>query len=144
MTDSKISVSYFVGAYGPTILVSVTSHHALMVLRRLFLDLSRGAFQEVRIQDVKGTVLDGLKGVTLKLVPVEERKALKVTEKCEDGPYFQWERAHSGWLEGCVYLIDGILNSKEPGHQYLTQEGIDDALIELSYQEDNTVLPHTS
>lgn len=144
MIDSKITVSYYVGAYGPTIFVRVNSHHALMVMRRLFLDLSHGTLQEVRLQDIKGIVLEGFKGITLKLVTAEERKTLKVIEKSEGASYFQWARDTSGWLEGCVYMIDVIVNDKGPGHQYLTEEGIDDALIELSYQEYTSVLPPAS
>jgi hypothetical protein len=55
----------------------------------------------------------------------------------------------------CVGLIDGLLGSGGPGHQYLTIEGVDEALVEVSFMEDlvassgearitNVLGPHTS
>ncbi len=31
--------------------------------------------------------------------------------------------------------MDGLLTEDAPGHQYLTREGLDDALVELCYKE---------
>ena len=44
---------------------------------------------------------------------------------------FQWERDAEGWLESAE-LLDGLLDSGFPGHQYLA-EG--DALLEIDFME---------
>lgn len=137
MSDSKIVVSYYMGAYGPTILINVTSNANLLIMRGLFWDLSRGKIQEINLQDVDAIAMDGLKGITLKLVSRENRKVLNRLENRDGIPGFEWARCQDAWMEGGVCLIDGIIDSKMPGHQYLTQEGTDDAVIELSYKERN-------
>lgn len=43
-------------------------------------------------------------------------------------------------MDGCVCLIDGLLEGNAPGHQYLTHEGVDDALVELAFQEPRPVI----
>jgi hypothetical protein len=137
MSDSKIVVSYYMGTYGPTILINVTSNANLLIMRGLFWDLSRGKIQEVSLQDVDAIAMDGLNGITLKLVSREKRKVLKRLENRDGIPSFEWARGQDAWMERGVCLIDGIIDSKRPGHQYLTQEGTDDAVIELSYKEHN-------
>lgn len=125
---------YYIGAHGPTVLLKVYDYDYLLNLRRLFKDLSHGIIEEVRLQDVMAIELDGLKGITLKVATSESRKTLAILKDSDGTSYFEWIRSQDGWHE-CACLVDGIIESNEPGHQYLTQEGTDNALIELSYKE---------
>jgi hypothetical protein len=49
-------------------------------------------------------------------------------------PTFRWRQSKDGWRQ-CAYLVKGLLQGSGRGHQYLTTEGVDDALIELAYRE---------
>lgn len=45
-----------------------------------------------------------------------------------------WVRNPEGW-ETLTLLVDGLIEAKTPAHQYLTEEGLDDAVVELSFRE---------
>ncbi len=45
---------------------------------------------------------------------------------------FEWVASEGQW-EWAVEKVDSLLVHGAPGHKYLTDEGVDDALIELSF-----------
>ncbi len=63
----------------------------------------------------------------------EPEKTLSADPVRAAEPEFYWVRSSSGWME-CVDLMDGLIRGGT-GHQYLTKEGIDDALVEVSLLE---------
>jgi hypothetical protein len=46
----------------------------------------------------------------------------------------KWDQKSEDW-GNCVELVDELLERMVPCHYNLTQEGVDDALIELAYLE---------
>lgn len=134
MGVSEIVVSYYVDSIGPTIRIDIESLTDLLLVKGLFQKLAEGTSYEVNLHDLRNTAMMGIEGLTLKLVPKEERRTLKRVGDQTGRPVFIWSRTREGW-DDCVALIDGLAASESPGHQYLTQEGIDSALVEVSFLE---------
>ncbi len=52
-----------------------------------------------------------------------------------DVPSFIWEKKPEEWQTDCLEIVDKLFSQQTPCHYYLTKEGVDDALIELTYLE---------
>ena len=126
---------FYAGAYGPTIILIMSSPAAGAWLQGVFRELAHGgsartltAEPEVRIVNL-GTIemacRSGGPRVTL-------RHRYDVTDKS-----FVWSATAEGWL----YLADLIQSLCDGGigHQYLTEDRDDVALIELSSGEQDVL-----
>jgi len=80
--------------------------------------------------------MKGIEDLCLRTVPEgkESRKTLELVGGPLGNALFCWSRSPSGW-QLCVELIAPIVENDQPGHQYLTTEGVDDAVIEVAYME---------
>jgi len=107
-----------------------------MEIRNLFLELAAGRVREIRLHEIGSLKIEDIKEFFLKYVPGERahRKTLKLAQTASKGLIFHWERSSEGWME-CAELLEGILQDQSPGHQYLTDEAIDDALVIVSFME---------
>jgi hypothetical protein len=129
-------VDYYMGAYGPTIRIWSRDKAQIFALQNAFLCLASGTQDALNLADVLSVIPSGMKSLTLRLAPISsnEQKALSIRTCVNEDAAFEWSMRKSGW-ERAAALIDGLLRQDIPGHQYLTKEGVDDALIELSYNE---------
>jgi hypothetical protein len=134
--EKTIIVDYYGGAYGPTLRIDVPSREMLDWLKSLFADLAGGTHGRVdllhpdRVRAVSGiaeilllrdaSVRPGQR--TLRLTGPLEKIAIRWA-----GPPAYWSR--------CSALVDGLVASGRAGHQYLTDETVDDVLVELSFME---------
>lgn len=73
-----------------------------------------------------------LKKLILRRVP--DVKALEKKLTLVSNASFEWAMTSREW-EKAAGLVDGLLENNKPGNQYLTQEGVDDALVELAFME---------
>lgn len=107
-----------------------------MSIRNVLNDLSGGKYKEFQFRDMENTQFSGLGALTLNLIvgKRDPRRTLRRIKSDSKTPVFHWSRTSEGWDE-CVFWIDGILNKRIPGHQYLTEEKYDDALIIIAYAE---------
>jgi hypothetical protein len=124
------------GAYGPTIRIDVHSLSRLQEIQRLFLLLAQGASKEIDLMQVELSQASGLDSLVLRSIPDTQRDERKLI-RVEVEPRhinFLWSGNVDDWLR-CSGLVDGLLVDNQPGHQYLTSEEVDDALVELSYME---------
>jgi hypothetical protein len=146
MTADRILVDYYAGAYGPTIRIDVQSLDDLLVVRGMFQQLAEGRVAEVHLQEMRELQVIGISSFTLKVIPevTVSRKTLHLVRTDASGPVLVWSRSPAGWMDGCVCLIDGLLERNAPGHQYLTHEGVDDALVELAFLEARPGIPPSS
>lgn len=120
----------YAGAYGLTIRFDFMSLGDLRRLRETFRRLSTGEDSEVDLHSFRGLMVSNLKALTLVLVPVEPDMSLRRL----DGNAFLWANTRQGWRR-CCGLIDGLLKLDKPGHQYLTNEDTDEALVEVCLYE---------
>ena len=131
-----ISVDYYLGAFGPTIRLHVLSVARLNELKGIFLLLAEGSVQEVDLAQRQLSKTAGLNSLILKFVPegqTKEKNLVLIKDEFQR-LNFIWSGFSEHWLT-CAVLVDGLVGSDQPGHQYLTAEGIGDALVELAYME---------
>ena len=87
--------------------------------------------REVESANVRRFILASLAGE-----PEPQKTLRSEVDTTQNVVAFRWTRSQDGWEE-CVGLVDGL--SDGPGHQYLTIEGVDDALVELAFMEDDII-----
>lgn len=135
-----ILIDYYQGAYGPTMRIELKSPGSLVELQRLFGELAVQRRLTVTLRDAD--VLQGLKIRMLRmkalcLTVLEYAEPMKVLrrETTKAGLVFHWSRSALGWAE-VAELLDPMCEHQSPAHQYLTREGVDDALVELAFLEE--------
>ena len=131
-----ILLDYYEGAYGPTIRIDVQSHMALTIIKDLFLQLAESKKTMIDLVQIDSVKAIGLNALLLKGVPdnQEPDKKLVLSSHTVTGNFFEWTMSLRNWKRAAG-LIDGLLEYNRPGHQYLTEEAIDDALVELAFLE---------
>jgi hypothetical protein len=124
---------YYVGAYGPTILLVMMSSAACVWLQRLFRDMADRGGPRVFTSEPE-ICLENIGEITLvrrssgPLVLIRE-----LGTHADSRQSFEWSATDDGWL----HLRDLVqaLCEHGAGHQYLTDDKDDVALIELSFGE---------
>jgi hypothetical protein len=124
---------YYEGAFGPSILLIVTSLEGVDWLRAMFDRMADGSVDAVvslldQPRVAVGAALPGLRLVLVERAP--ERHLVRATDGC-----FTWSCTVDEWHTASLMLepfADG-----QVGHQYMTSEIDDDAIIEISYGEDH-------
>jgi hypothetical protein len=136
-SDLPVLIDLYKGAYGWTLRVDVQSRARLKSLRDTFKALAKGTSKEVVISDGPKFRVTGLD--VLRLVLREQAPLHKHLTRIESAGRIEylWAKDSEGWKD-CVGLVSGLLrdsSTRGPGHQYLTEEGRDDALVELAFGE---------
>jgi hypothetical protein len=132
--EKPIRVVFYAGAYGPTLRVCIDSARQLERVKRMF-----SRFAHARLTDgefaalVNGATYEQLSSWKIELVQRGlPRKGLVKVSASSPAPAFVWSLPPDGWRL-CLELIDAF--GTAAGHQYLTTEGVDDALVEVAYLE---------
>lgn len=128
-----IKVDYYKGAYGPTIRIGLSSKEALIKMKEILQKLASGSVSECRFHELPFVKKIGLQELHLKLTPKFSDKTVEIAKEKKDKTVFYWTNSLEGWAR-CMGLLDGFMEDI-PSHQYLSDEGIDDALIEVVYLE---------
>lgn len=131
--DKQIKIDYYRGAYGPTLRIDTLSKDALMMMRDILHKLASGSVSEYKFHESPFIELCGLQEFYLKLIPKQRAKAVEIAKSEEDKTVVFWSNSLEGWDQRAA-LLDGMTGTI-PSHQYLSQEGIDDALIVVAYLE---------
>lgn len=132
--EKPIRVFFYAGAYGPTLRVCIDSAGQLERVKRMF-----SRFADARLAEgefaalVNGARYEQLSSWKIELVQRGlPRKSLVKVSAASTAPAFVWSLTPDG-CRLCVELMDAF--GTRPGHQYLTTEGVDDALVEVAYLE---------
>jgi hypothetical protein len=133
--NTKVIVDYYRGAYGPTIRIDTQTIQQLLKVKDAFLKLVEERCTEVNFHQLESIYMIGIRELVLQVTSKEQAQGLKLVRAEAEGTKFVWSRSKEGWRRSCVDLIDGLLEANRPGHQYLTNEGVDDALVELAFLE---------
>src|SRR4026209_1265738 len=128
----------YIGAYGVTIRFDAESLDGLRTLGEAFRRLSTGETGEVALHRLEGLRVFNLEALTISVVDVEPDISLRLL----NGRTYLWVNTREGW-ERFYELVDGLIEFNRPGHQYLTNEGIDDALVEVCLYERRNEAPPT-
>jgi hypothetical protein len=129
-----IIVDYYQEAYGPTILIDTMSRDELLVVRTVFLNLAQGTIDIVNLTNLPGVTSMGLDAFLLRRVNSGDQgdKCLERKKGNRKRIEFLWSLPSVEWFAR-VNLTDGFTD--EPGHHYLTDESIDDALVLLQFKQ---------
>lgn len=127
-----IVVSYYEGAYGPTLRFDLGSHGQLDRLRNVFRSLAAGLVRRTEFAELTDAQYDGLSHLVLAVVgDASTSKVLKRVASAS-GSWFVWSLSNEGWAH-CADVLNGFAHAR--GHHYLTDEGRDDALVEVAFLE---------
>lgn len=136
-----VVVDFYQGAYGPTITIDVMPREALVFMRDVVKGLSSGSLSEFVIRDGSMFLTSGLDSLLLRTADPKPKRKRVVRRETSNVLEFVWTDDRDGW-RNCLGRVGGLLQSGGPGHQYLSDEGFDDALIELSYGERSETVSH--
>lgn len=131
--ETPITIHYYQGAYGPTIRLGISTAEGLSAVRGVLNKLATGETTECRLHEASFVELMALHGLHLKVVPHHGCKAVERGTAVKEHNVFYWSNPPAGWAH-CVGLLDGMMGTI-PCHQYLSEEGRDDALILVAYGE---------
>ncbi len=143
IVDKKnILLDYYQGSYGPTIRIDILSLENLRKMKNLFVHLAKSVNYEINLLEFGNIQAKGINKFILqsttngKKYDWLRRKNLTFIKKNNNEIVFHWGLSPYNW-ERVVCLVQRLLDEKTPGHQYLTQEGVDDALVEVAFLESN-------
>lgn len=128
-----IQIDYYMGASGPIIRIHIPSLEVLSVVKNIVQKLASGKVSEFNFCGEPLVELIGLLNLCMRVIPVQSYKTVNVINREEGMAVAIWSNTIEGWDE-CAGMLDGF-NDAIPAHQYLSEEGIDDALIVVSYLE---------
>jgi hypothetical protein len=126
-----VSWDYDAGAYGPTIFVLLRTLEDVKLLSSTFSELAESNGVRIDVERA-GTQLINISRFELISDDMPVKKRLK---RVDDGPGFEWRCTQDQWGIAAALLEPFLAGST--GHQYLTQENVDDALVEVSYGEEH-------
>ena len=125
-----VEADYAEGAYGPTILIVLRSVAGVGYLIALLEDLAKSAVGATVDLPLRPEVSVGAAVYDLTLRVVDRAPPRHLLRTATGG--FEWLGTNEDW-ETAGLLVEPLL--RQPGHQYLTSELDDDALVEVSYGE---------
>jgi hypothetical protein len=129
LRDDVILVDFYESADGPTILIDTQSLKALRRVMEAFARAAEGidGIDLARLDWVfRGAAIERL---ILSVIQAgdDQRRGLILSQTAA-GAHFTWLKTPVGWNDS-LYLLDGLVDAKGPGHQYLTDGPPDDAAI---------------
>jgi hypothetical protein len=111
------------------IVMQIASEAAVAWLSQLFLDVAAG-LKEPELSELPGVRLVDLDGLRLtRALPDGARELVRL----DDRSAFRWTCSQERWRTHAA-LLEPFLAGRV-GHQYMTSENVDDALIEVSFGE---------
>jgi hypothetical protein len=130
-SKTGIVIDYYQSAYGPTILIDTVSRQELETIREVFVDLAQGNIDLVNLVNISGVIAMTLDALILRRLNSGKQgdKCLELNKNNKSRTIeFLWSLPSVEWWAR-VNLTDGF--SDAPGHHYLTDEDIDDAIVLL-------------
>ncbi|HKR22729.1 MAG TPA: hypothetical protein VJS17_09050 [Pyrinomonadaceae bacterium] len=137
MNDTKeavILVDLYAGAYGPTIRIILNTRQQLESFLDKLRSLASNEDVTIALEQLSNFALSGIGSFVLQTVPSIPALPKHLTVSGDHNPSIVWKQTRQEWKRAAG-LIEVFTTSDEAGHHYLTDEGIDDALVEVAYQE---------
>lgn len=138
-----LQIDHYQGAYGPIIWLEVDSAPDLARLHAIFHALARGGADEIELCSAMASRVFNLAELRLRRddSPGARRRRLVRTRSYERTdtpgsrpPHFVWSDSRSGWSRRAG-IVDTLMRRNDVGHRDLTDEGVDGALVELSFRQ---------
>jgi hypothetical protein len=130
----SLHLSHYAGAYGPTLRIGAQNTADLIALKEIFGSLSTGRIQDFDLARGGLCQLDNVSSLLLAAAPSPSAKSLIHVGVGAGGADFEWRGSVEEWADR-TSKTEALIRLAKPSHQYLSLEGVDDALIELSFLE---------
>jgi hypothetical protein len=130
--DEAILVDFGQGGHGQTILIDTQSTNALARLARVCLDLANSKAEALDLLALEG-VFHSSAIQSLMMLSDPGVSQLQAIFSGAQGRSFKWTETPKRWKE-CADLLEALIASQLPGHQYLTEEG-DNILVTVQFME---------
>jgi hypothetical protein len=132
-----LHIDHYDGAYGPIISLEVDSAPDLARLRAIFHGLARDGTREIELVSAMATRVLNLAELRLRRDDSPGARRLVRSRSYERShgprpPSFVWSDSRAGWSRR-VEIVDTLLRRNGAAQHDLTREGVDGALIELSF-----------
>ena len=125
-------LDFYDGADGPTFLLRTDAQETLVALRTLLQVLLSGERSAVTLDDLPGLVVTHVDSLCLRVESTRPR--LHVRPSGTERVAIDWAYSVEQW-EDAVGLLDGLVDGCGSGHQYLTDDCGDDAIVVVSFRE---------
>jgi hypothetical protein len=132
--SDHIQVDYYDGAYGPTILIIANQQSSRLAIRDLLLAMSEGRHAQVDFTQIGGVRVLSPLSLILRFEENQRTGKSLILKSLNPSAAFEWSQTSADW-KYCYDLVDVLARDSRPGHQYLTHEGVDDALVIISHGE---------
>lgn len=137
LRKKEIFLDLYQGAYGLTLRIDVQCLTRLRELRDLFDQLAKSKVNITSLSGLPRVRLRGFGSLVLRSSSLNtrgEESVISFGGRKKDNQVITWDLDPTGWRK-CVDLVEGLIGLNSAGHQYLTDEGDDDILIELAFKE---------
>ena len=139
--DARILVSFYVGAYGPTLRIDMQTREHVALMTGIFTRLMEEPNSSTVLAADGPWTFTGVGAITLVSVPGSAPIGRAVAGQGPHGTRVDWQASSDGWLQ-CLGLLEGLTDTDEPGHQYLTEEIKGQVLVVLAFREHRQGEPH--
>lgn len=136
--DALILGDYRLGAYGPAIILKLMSPESAEWLHDVLTRLVDGG-SVVDLASAPEVHINNVRSLKLRRVLRMGNAALRGPSAPVTDAEFEWALDEAGW-SSVAGLLEPFLRG-ETGHQYLTDEGSDAALIEVTFGETDVRVP---
>ena len=135
-----ITIDCHSGAYGPTILIYSDLRDDLIALREVFDRLASRECDEVCLGAALEAGTSGLKDLQLFASDENPSGAVRRIDQAGDLALLRWECVPDDW-KWCASLVDALVESGASAHQYLTTQGVGDALVQVEFKPTSSYAP---
>lgn len=129
-----VVLDLYQGAYGPTLRIGTHDLEQMLRVIDLFAALASQASEEADFLRWVAPEVGGVSSLLMSCVSKPQEKTLFAGSVGPQGTDLRW-RGTPGYWEECLEKARALAAVGKPGHQYLSIEGVDDALVELCYLE---------
>lgn len=129
-----IVVSCYRGAHGPTLRIDMQTREHLALLTEIFTKLHEEPDGSTTLLAGGPWTFHGVNAIKLVSVPGSAPIGRAVAVQGPHGTSIDWRASSDGWLQ-CLGLLEGLTDTDEPGHQYLTEERPGHVLVVLAFHE---------
>lgn len=134
-------IDHYQGSYGPTLCLEIDSAPDLARLHAIFLRLARGTGDDIELCSAMAARVVNLGELRLRLDPSPRARRMRLTRapnyerarsRLPQPQSFVWSNSRSGWSR-LARIADSLLLESATARRDLSEEGVDDGLIELSF-----------
>src|SRR6187549_545268 len=96
-----LHVTHLPGTWGPLIKIDADNMDDLLYMKKIFQELSTQTRTQITLKDEPKVRFTKVSSITLRTVPTEDKRRVKMVGNNSDGPSVEWSRTRDGW-EWCA------------------------------------------